>query len=55
MEKLYKEFKEREVRMSIQRLSDSAIIPLDPMNSDYAHFLELVAEHGEEAILEAAE
>jgi hypothetical protein len=55
MEKLYKELKDGEVRINIQRLSDSAFISLDPANADYAAFLELVKEHGEEKVLVRAE
>jgi hypothetical protein len=51
VEKLYREFKDGESRTSIQRLSDSAFIPLDPANSDYAEFLRLCEEHGEDNIL----
>lgn len=51
---LYKEIKHNGVRSVIQRLSDTAFIPLDQDNSDYQEFLRLVSEQGEENILEPA-
>ena len=51
---LYTEIKINGVRECIQRNSDKAFIPLDPQNADYAEFLKLKDEQGEENILESA-
>jgi hypothetical protein len=43
MYKLHKSLTSGEIN-SVQRLSDNAFIPFDPMNSDYAEYLKWVAE-----------
>ena len=56
MDKPYKEIKIGTTREAVQRKSDGAFIPLDPMNSDYQEFLRQATEAGGEAnILDAAE